>query len=176
MAGLVRLRARLERVADKAPKPTVVQPDLSYLAGWEIDRLREIGAAISGSAARDPEAVKEFEDIIAKCPPLPPGASLRLRPRFPSSLLNYWRRLASKDPRFPRGVYSASNLSYHANDRLQELAMQYGWDPDTDDTAGIADVDDWDDEDYAELIDLLWDALSLSERNLQGNGRFRESQ
>ena len=176
MAGLIRLRARLERVADKAPKPTAVRPDLSYLAGWEIDRLREIGAGISGPGARDPVAVKEFEAIIAKCPPLPPGAPLRLRPRFPPSLLNYWRRLASKDPRFPRGAYSASNLSYHANDRLQELAMQYGWDPDTDDTAGIADVDEWGDEDCAELIDLLWDALSLSERNLQGNWRFRESQ
>ena len=175
MAGLARLRVRLEKVADKAPKPPAVRPDLSYLAGWEIDRLREVGAAISGSGARDPGAVEEFEAIISKCPPLPLGAPLRLRPRFPPSLLNYWRRLASKDPRFPRGAYSASNLSYHANDRLQELAMQYGWDPDTGDTAGIADVDEWDDEDCAELIDLLWDALSLSERNLQGNWRFRES-
>jgi hypothetical protein len=83
--------------------------------------------------------------------------------------------LASKDNRFPRGTYYPGNFSYHAHDRLQELAVQYGWDPDTDDTAGIAGVEDWDDEDYAELIDLLWDCLPLSERNLQGNWRFRES-
>lgn len=143
MASLNRLKARLEKVAEKAPKPKPVLPDLSFLSGREIDRLYEIGSQITDPNNRDPALLEEYGEIISKCPILPEGEEIRIRPRFPYSLLGYLRQRGYHDPRFPRGSYYSGNINYHAHDRLQELAQKYGWDPVTGKTSEIADVEDW---------------------------------
>lgn len=172
MATTIRLKSRLERLAEKAPKPKPILPDLYYLSGREIDRLREIGHHVADPDNRDPTLTAEYAELINKCPTLPEGVDFRVRPRFPSALLGYWRQLGYRDPRFPRGNYSTSHMSCHAHDRLQELAKQYGWDSETGKTSNIADVEEWTDEDFDELIDLLWDCLSESEQKLSGNRGF----
>ena len=172
MAATNRLKVRIERVAEKAPKPKLVLPDLYYLSGREIDRLQEIGSQIADLENHDPVLMKEYAWLVNKCPTLPEGEEFRIRPRFPSSLLGYWRQFGYHDPRFPRGYYSKSNMSYHTHDRLQELAEQYGWNPTTGKTSKIVNIEDWSGEDFDELIDLLWDCLSDSEQKLAGNWSF----
>jgi hypothetical protein len=46
-------------------------------------------------------------------------------------------------------------MSYHARDRLWELAEKYGWDPETDDPSQMAELDEWVDEDYWDLVGLM---------------------
>jgi len=175
MASIVRLKSRLERVTERAPKPKPVLPDFYYLSGREIDRIWEIGRQIVDPDNRDQALINEYAAIVSKCPILPDGQEFRIRPRFPATLLGYWRQLGYHDPRFPRGNYTSHNMSYHAHDRLQELAEQYGWDPETGRTVAIADVEDWSDDDFDELIDLLWHSLSDSEQRLLGNRGFLEN-
>ena len=173
MTSIVRLKTRQERVSYKAPKQQPPQADLSCLSGRELDRLREISEMVSGELGHNPELRDEISKMIAKCPLLGQGDTLEIRPRFPSSLIRYWRTQAFNDRRFPRGNYYAHNMSYHAHDRLLELAERYGWDPETDNPSDIADVEHWTEEDYDELIDLLWNTISDSERNLNANAHFR---
>lgn len=173
MTTLVRLKTRLQRVSDKAPKQQLPQVDLSYLSGHELDRLRDISEMVASGLGDHNQLREEIATMIAKCPPLGRGQKLEIRPRFPSSLIKYWRTEAFNDRRFPRGNYYSHNMSYHARDRLLELAEQYGWNPETDDPSEIVDVECWAEEDYEELVDLLWHTISESERNLKANSHFR---
>jgi hypothetical protein len=152
MTPMVRLKTRLKRMEANVPQMQPQLPNLSYLTGKELDRLCDISNMNSNY---DPTLMHEFTTMAAKCPPLKKGDRFEFRPIFPQSLIRYWRELSWKDPNLPRGRYNSFKMTYNAHDRLQELSAKYGWDPQSEDTSEIADLKDWSDEDYQELIELL---------------------
>jgi hypothetical protein len=150
------LKARLDRI-EAAIGAAPREPDLSYLEGWEIDRLLELRELLEKGPT--PQLLEEFEEIVARCPILPPGIETRLRPSFPQSLIRYWRWQGSVDPRLPRGYFSARKLCYASRDRLIELCLEYGWDDETGETDAILPIDQWQSADLAELTGILREAL-----------------
>ena len=159
--GLSRvLKARLDRMEATRAAP-VACPDLSHLEGWEIDRLRELSELLK---LKGPvPLLNEVGEIVARCPLLPPGVeNTSLRPRFPQSLIRYWRWQGAVDPRLPRGSFNAHKLCYASRDRLIELCLEYGWDDETDETDAIRPTDQWRDADLAELTEILKEALVQS--------------
>jgi hypothetical protein len=162
MTTLGRLKTRLERVELQSPPTQRGKLDLSKLSGRELDRLRAINRMGLTSLNEHPNLISEVVSIISKCSPLPAGELLTIRPRFPRSLITHWRNLAVTDPNLPSGNFYSGRMSYHARDRLWELAEKYGWDPETGDPSQMAELDEWLDEDYWELIELLGQFLLIN--------------
>ena len=152
MTTLGRLKTRLERVELQSPPTQRGQLDLSQLSGRELDRLRAINRMGLTSLNDHPDLMSEVVSIISKCPALPAGELLTIRPR---SLIVHWRNLAATDPNLPSGNFYSGRMSYHARDRLWELAEKYGWNPEVNDPSQMAELDEWSDEDYWELVELL---------------------
>ena len=155
MTTLGRLKTRLERVELQSPPTQRGQLDLSQLSGRELDRLRAINRMGLTSLNDHSDLMSEVVSIISKCPALPAGELLRIRLRFPRSIITHWRNLAATDSNLPSGNFYSGRMSYHARDRLWELAEKYGWDPEVNDPSQMAELDEWSDEDYWELIELL---------------------
>ena len=152
MTPMVRLKTRLKRMEANVPQMQPQLPNLSYLTGKELDRLCDISNMNSND---DPTLMHEFTMMAAKCPPLKKGDRFEFRPIFPQSLIRYWRELSWKDPNLPRGRYNSFKMTYNAHDRVLELSTKYGWDPQSEDTSLIVDIENWATADYEELIELL---------------------
>jgi hypothetical protein len=152
-----RLKARLDRIDAAIGAAPPVCHDLSHLEGWEIDRLRELNELVRLKGPTR-QLLNEAGEIVARCPILPPGVETKLRPRFPLSLIRYWRSQGSVDPRVPRGYFN-HKLCYASRDRLIELCLEYGWNDETGETDAILPIDQWRDADLAELTGILKEAL-----------------
>jgi hypothetical protein len=157
------LLRRLDKIAGPWEGTTRFIPDWSVLTAEQQDRYCELVELAAGETATPAELI-EWYGLISLCPPMGPKGRQEPPISVPGSLGLYLRRArinGSLGP-LPRGNYSFGCLGFADCERLTQLCMKYGWDPD-DDQIEIAAFYDWIDDDYTELCDLLGRSVSLLE-------------
>lgn len=168
-ASTSRLRRRVACVEERFGVPeTRLRIDVSALTGAEADRLRLLVSRSEANSATDAE-LDELNSLLATTLTVDDGTSGPSPFTVPKALERYWRFQSHVAPdwELPGGNYRFQSLSYAARERLLELCIQYGWQPDAN-VVCIASLSDWAEGDRETLADILWDATSVLEQEMWG--------
>jgi hypothetical protein len=134
--------------------------DWSVLTAEQQDRYGELVELAAGETANSAE-LSEWYGLISLCPPMGPKGPQEPPISVPGSLGLYLRRarISGFLGPLPRGNYSFGCLGFADCERLTQLCMKYGWDPE-DDRIEIATFYEWIDDDYGALCELLRRSIS----------------
>ena len=154
------LISRLNVLEEKIARRPGRELDLSQLTPLEFDYFMKWLEVYAEGHPVDDQVSAKINKILSKCPTLPRGFQFEFPIFLALDLKNYWQRKCATVDHLGYGNFNLEKLTLAQHQRFMDLNIKYGFDTDTGSTRNIADVGEWDNQDYKEFYHLLKATLS----------------
>ena len=149
------LISRLTILEEKIAKRPGRELDFSQLTPLEFDYFVKWLEVYAEGHPVDDQVSAQIGKILSKCPRLPRGVQFEFPILLALDLKNYWQRKCATVDHLGYGNFNLEKLTLPQHQRFMELNIKYGFDTDTGSTRNIAEMRQWEKQDYKEFYHIL---------------------
>jgi len=149
------LISRLNSLEEKIARRPDRELDFSNLTPLEFDYFMKWLDVYGEGLPVDDHVSAKISAILSKCPQLPRGVQFEFPIFLALDLKNYWQRKCATVDHLGYGNFKLEKLTLPQHQRFMELNIKYGFDTDTGSTRNIAEMRQWEKQDYKEFYHIL---------------------